>query len=590
MKPVFAFFAFFLLGVRLMATDVYTGEPMSLSDGWEFYPGKFLSAQKMKQLNAKDKYVMALTQNWAELEKEGKKLPVMGIGTYYKQIVVKGRKSGIDSYALRIGTVMSAYRVVVNDRLVLQTGNSTVSEQGFEPMCCAKECCFDCASDTIHLVVQVSNFYYPNYGGVYHQSKILFGKPEQVRQYSFIRATLFCFLVSCFLILFVLQMVFGFIHRKEPIHFLIAILSLFTGFEILKESDAFLFSFFPHFDVALSDKLWYLIYPSVLLVLLITKLSFRDLTNKYIERAFYIAYAVLIPIFAANDTTFMFRYSLLPAIVNLICVGYILIVLFKAVAKHKEFSWMHIISFVLLCGGMFNDILYAQEIIHVGSLLSIGILGYILIQSAIILTKFGRSRRLAIQLAGELEETNRNLEQIVDVRTVELKQANKKLVRINQDNMELAEQKANMLQNELSKKEREMIAAAVSIFQNKKLLLAIKQDIFTEKIKYNKEQSAYLNRVVDKYDNIANSFDWKLFETRFTEIHQDFYIHLLNDFPELTTNDLKICAFFHIGLSMKEIAILNYSNYEAVRKSVYRIRKKMRLDEKTELSIFLQGY
>jgi hypothetical protein len=590
MKPFFAFFAFFLLGVRLMATDVYTGEWMNLSDGWEFYPGKFLSTEEMKRLNPKDKYVIEVTQNWAELEKDGNFLPVMGIGTYYKQIVVKEKKSGIDGYALRIGTVMSAYRVLVNDKVVLQTGNPTVSKQGFKPMCCGKECYFDCTSDTISLILQVSNFYYPNYGGVYHQSKILFGKTEHMRQYSFIREFLFSFLFSCFFILFILQMVFGFINRKEPIHFLIAILALLTGFEISKEGDAFWFALFPRFDVALSDKLWYLIYPSILLVLLITKISFRDLTNKHVERAFYIAYALLVPVFAANDTTFMFRYSLLPSIVNLMCVGYILIILFKAVSKHKEFSRMHIISFVVLCGGMFNDILYAQEIIHIGSLLSIGILGYVLIQSAIILAKFGRSRKLAIQLSHELEDTNRNLEQIVDTRTVELKQANKELVRINQDNMELAEQKANMLQNELSKKEREMIAAAVSIFQNKKLLLAIKQDIFTEKIKYNKEQSAYLNRVVDKYDNIANSFDWKLFETRFTEIHQDFYIHLLNDYPELTTNDLKICAFFHIGLSIKEIAILNYSNYEAVRKSVYRIRKKIRLDEKTALSIFLQGY
>jgi DNA-binding NarL/FixJ family response regulator len=178
----------------------------------------------------------------------------------------------------------------------------------------------------------------------------------------------------------------------------------------------------------------------------------------------------------------------------------------------------------------------------------------------------------------------------VDERTVELKIANEELVRINKENMELAELKTNMLQNELSKKEREMITAAVSIFQNKKFLSALKEDVFNEKIKYSKDQSAYLNRVIDKYDNLANSFNWELFEKRFTEIHQDFYVRLIKDYPELTTTDLKLCAFFHIGLSMKEIAILNYSNYEAVRKSVYRIRKKMRMDEKTELSIFLQGY
>jgi len=587
----FALFLFlFSFGVHTMAADVYTGGLMNLSDGWEFYPGKFLSSGEVKNLNPTDKYVIRLTQNWAKLEKDGKYFPAMGIGTYYKRIILKDNKTDIHSYGLRIGTVMSAYQVFVNDMLILRVGNPTVGKQGFRPMCCGKECNFDCTSDTIDLVLQVSNYYYPNYGGVYHQSKLIFGKVEDIHHYSFIKEFFFIFLFSCFIILFVLQSVFGFIHKKEPIHFLIAIFSLLTAFEILKEDDAFGFSFFPRFDMALSDKLWYLIYPCILLVLLITRLSFRDLVNKYVESAFYILYAILLPIFAANDTTFMFRYSIVPAVINMICVVYIQIVLIKAVKNHKVYSQTHIVSFALLCMAMINDILYAQELVRFGSLLSIGILAYIIIQSAIVLAKFGRSRNLAIKLSHELEDTNRNLEQIVDTRTVELKHANEELVRINRENMELADQKANMLQNELSKKEREMITAAVSIFQNKKFLLALKEDIFDGKIEYSKEQSAYLNRVVDKYDSLSNSFNWELFEKRFTEIHQDFYVHLIRDFPELTTNDLKLCAFFHIGLSMKEVAILNYSNYETVRKSVYRIRKKIGLNEKTELSIFLQGY
>jgi hypothetical protein len=590
MKHALSFLFFFISGIYVMAADIYTGDLMNLSDRWEFCPGKFLSAEEMRGMPSAEKYVIPLAQNWAKLERDGSYLPAMGIGTYYKQIILKSKKTGIDGYALRIGTVMSAYQVFVNDMLILRVGNPTEGKQGFKPMCCGKECDFDCTSDTIDLVLQVSNFYYPNYGGVYHQSKLMFGKVEDIRHYSFLKEFIFIFLFSCFIILFILQSVFGFIRKKEPIHFLIAIFSLLTAFEILKEDDAFLFSFFPRFDMALSDKLWYLIYPCILLVLLITRLSFRDLVNKYIERAFYILYAILLPIFAANDTTFMFRYSIIPAVINMICVVYIQIVLIKAVRNHKVYSQTHIVSFALLCLAIINDILYAQELIRFGSLLSIGILAYIVMQSAIVLAKFGRSRNLAIKLSHELEDTNRNLEQIVDTRTMELKYANEELVRINHENMELAEQKTKVLQNELSKKEREMITAAVSIFQNKKFLLALKEDVFNEQIEFNKEQSAYLTKVVDKYDNMANSFNWELFEKRFTEIHQDFYARLIGDFPGLTTNDLKLCAFFHIGLSMKEIAVLNYSNYETVRKSVYRIRKKMGLDEKIELSIFLQGY
>jgi hypothetical protein len=591
MKHIFSYLVVLLSVVRAVAADGYTGELMNLSDGWEFYPGKFLSAGEMKLLTPPgDSYTIPLDQNWAKLKNQGKNLPAMGIGTYYKQIILKNDKTGLNNFAIRVGTVMSAYQLFVNDKLVLRAGNPTPDKQGFKPACGVKTCSFECSFDTINLVLQVSNFYHPSYGGVYQQSKLMFGKAEDVAHYSFVVDFFFFFLFSCFVLLFVLQMVFGFLNRKEHIHFLIATLSIATAFEILKEGDAFWFLFFPDFNVALSDKLWYLIYPFILLVLLITKLSFRDLVNKRIERSFYILYAIILPVFAAKDNTFMFRYSFVPAVVNILCVGYIQIVLIKAVGQHKDYSRAHIISFAILCLAMINDILYAQEIVHWGSFLSVGILIYIVIQSTIILSKFGRSRSLAIKLSHKLEETNRNLEQLVDDRTIALKLANEELVRINCENMELAEQKANMLQTELSKKEREMITAAVSIFQNKKLLSALKEDVFNEKIKYSKDQSAYLSRVVDKYDNMANSFNWELFEKRFTEIHQDFYIHLIKDFPELTTNELKLCAFFRIGLSMKEIAILNYSNYDAVRKSAYRIRKKMGMDEKTELSIFMQGY
>lgn len=591
MKPYFLLLLLFpSFYFPVLATDVYNDGILELPTNWNFYPGKFLSAEEMERLHPSDKYVVDLTQNWAKLKKAGKNFSAMGIGTYYKQIILKNRETTIGGYELQIGNVMSAYQLFVNGKLVLRQGNPTTDKQGFKPMCSTRICHFDGVSDTVKLVLQVSNFYHPTYGGVYHQSKILLGKSENIDRYSFLHNALFFFLFSCLILYFILQIVFGFINSKEPIHFLIAILSLLTAFEILKENDAFWFSFFPHFDMALSDKLWYLIYPSILLVLLITRLSFQDLVNKYVEKMFYALYAIILPVFAVNDSIFMFRYSAIPALVNVFCVFYILFVLIKAVIKRKAFSQAHIISFVILCIGMANDILYTYEITDIGSLLSIGVLTYIVIQSNIVLIKFGRSRKLAIKLSHELEEINRNLEQIVEKRTMELEHANEELVRINMENMNLAEQKAKILQNELSKKEREMITAAVSIFQNKKLFSALKEEVLNEKNKFSNAQITYLKTVVDKYNNMANSFNWELFEKRFAEIHQDFYIHLAKDFSELTTNDLKLCALFRIGLSMKEIAILSYSNYEAVRKSVYRIRKKMGLNEKMELSLFLQGY
>ena len=71
-----------------------------------------------------------------------------------------------------------------------------------------------------------------------------------------------------------------------------------------------------------------------------------------------------------------------------------------------------------------------------------------------------------------------------------------------------------------------------------------------------------------------------MFEKRFTELNREFYNKLNVQFPDLSTGEQRLCAFFKLGLSTKEIAIINYSSYEAIRKTIYRIRKKLNQNEK----------
>ena len=155
--------------------------------------------------------------------------------------------------------------------------------------------------------------------------------------------------------------------------------------------------------------------------------------------------------------------------------------------------------------------------------------------------------------------------------------------------LEMARAKTIYYQNELSKREREMIVSAITIFQNRKLIGALKTEM-TGLSEFNEAYKFQLFNLLERYENISNSFNWELFEKRFTELSAGFYGNIKSDFPTLTFAEQQICAFFKLGLTIKEIAILNYSNYEAVRKAVYRLRKKLNLNEKTELSVFLQAY
>ncbi len=159
-----------------------------------------------------------------------------------------------------------------------------------------------------------------------------------------------------------------------------------------------------------------------------------------------------------------------------------------------------------------------------------------------------------------------------------------------EQDLQLAETRSKLLQNELDKKERELIASTISVLHNKKLINTIKDDLLESDKNLNEQNKKQLFAVLQKYENMANSFNWEMFEKRFTELNVEFYKNLRLRFPDLTSGELRLCAFYKIGLSSKEISILNYSNYEAVRKAVYRIRKKMQISDKTELTLFLQEF
>lgn len=156
--------------------------------------------------------------------------------------------------------------------------------------------------------------------------------------------------------------------------------------------------------------------------------------------------------------------------------------------------------------------------------------------------------------------------------------------------MQIEQNKALFYQNELNKKNREMLVSAVTIFQNKKLVSILKSEIFDEISELSEEHKSLVAKVLDRYENISSSINWDMFEKRFTALNSEFYNKLNVEFPDLSTGEQRLCAFFKLGLSTKEIAIINYSSYEAIRKAIYRIRKKLNQNEKIDLNLFFQAF
>ena len=77
------------------------------------------------------------------------------------------------------------------------------------------------------------------------------------------------------------------------------------------------------------------------------------------------------------------------------------------------------------------------------------------------------------------------------------------------------------------------------------------------------------------------------FEARFTGVYEQYYEKLKSLAPELTPHELRICALMRLNISTKEIAMLTNRTAGTVDNTRSSIRKKLKLEDDTNLQEYL---
>ncbi len=80
---------------------------------------------------------------------------------------------------------------------------------------------------------------------------------------------------------------------------------------------------------------------------------------------------------------------------------------------------------------------------------------------------------------------------------------------------------------------------------------------------------------------------WEDFETHFKSVHPLFMENLINNFPKLSSGEIKLCALLRLNLNSKEIASILFQNPQSIDIARYRLRKKMNLNRDENLNSFL---
>ncbi|RZJ31601.1 MAG: hypothetical protein EOO48_01575 [Flavobacterium sp.] len=141
--------------------------------------------------------------------------------------------------------------------------------------------------------------------------------------------------------------------------------------------------------------------------------------------------------------------------------------------------------------------------------------------------------------------------------------------------------KEQQFQNDLEHKESQLSAITLQMLQKNELLDEIKNSVDKDQPVSGRE----LVKMVNKH--LTQDNGWNDFELYFESLNKNFYTRLKQRYPDISANDLKICALIKLNLSIKEMAsILNISP-DSVKTARYRLRKKLQLVTEENLTDFI---
>lgn len=155
------------------------------------------------------------------------------------------------------------------------------------------------------------------------------------------------------------------------------------------------------------------------------------------------------------------------------------------------------------------------------------------------------------------------------------------LVRI-QNEKEIIRIKNEKLQLDYKTKSKELAASTMSIVKKNETLAEIKERLISS------SENKAVKEVLKIIDYSLNHVDnWEFFKEAFENADSEFFKHIKELHPNLSPNDLKLCAYLRLNLSSKEIAPMFNISARSVEIKRYRLRKKMDLSSDENLTNYI---
>lgn len=164
------------------------------------------------------------------------------------------------------------------------------------------------------------------------------------------------------------------------------------------------------------------------------------------------------------------------------------------------------------------------------------------------------------------------------------------LLRLSKSKMKGIELEKKNLSAELELRNKELTTHVLTQLKNNEFILAISEKLKETLLIIPKEHRHLVNNLIKEIEFESSQESWKDFEIRFEQVYSSFYENLAKQFPDLTSNDLRLCAFLRLNMNSKDIAAITYQSLTSINVARWRLRQKFGLEKDENLVTFLLNF
>ena len=142
------------------------------------------------------------------------------------------------------------------------------------------------------------------------------------------------------------------------------------------------------------------------------------------------------------------------------------------------------------------------------------------------------------------------------------------------------------MQDIIDRKIRELTTPSAEVARKDVILGLIQEQLETA----TEPLAKALNETLKLVKSTRLTNDWHKFVLHFNDVHPQFFDKLQARFPNLSDNDLRVCAYIKMKLTNKETAQLLNISSKGLETARYRLEKKTNLNADEDLSIIIRDF